>query len=324
MGSTPTATIFSLVREDLVAVEGVLTRAVEAEGPTMRQLLGLVLPGSGKRLRPALALLCGRVNSFRPDRLIPFAAALEMLHTATLVHDDIVDEADVRRGYPTLNAKFNNSVAVLVGDFMFAQASAQAVQAEDFRVIKSFTRTAMTIIGGQIDESWSNGSVGMSREQYLSRIGNKTAALFALAAEGGAMLSEASQSVVEAVKRYGYVMGLAFQIVDDILDVVGDERSLGKPVGSDVRQGTVTLPALLVRDRLTPEQFHAAFHGDGHREEPINLLLETIQREGGIDRSYEEADRLVAEACAVLEPLPNGEVRDSLVDLARFAVRRDA
>jgi geranylgeranyl pyrophosphate synthase len=322
LGSTPTASIYSLVHEDLVAVEQALTRAVEAEGPTMRRLLGLVLPGSGKRLRPALALLCGRVNSFRPDRLIPFAAALEMLHTATLVHDDIVDEADVRRGDPTLNARFNNSVAVLVGDFMFAQAADYAVKAEDFRVITSFTRTAMTIIGGQIDESWANGSLGMTQEQYLQRIGNKTAVLFALAAEGGAMLSEASQPVIEAVKRYGFLMGLAFQIVDDILDVVGDEGSLGKPVGSDVRQGTVTLPALMVRDRLTPEQFRAAFHGDGHREEPIGLLLDTIRREGGIELCYRESDRLVAEACAALKALPAGEVRDSLEDLARFVVRR--
>ncbi len=323
MGSTPTATIFSLVHEDLVAVEDALTQAVEAEGPTMRRLLGLVLPGSGKRLRPALALVCGRVNSFRPDRLIPFAAALEMLHTATLVHDDIVDEAEVRRGDPTLNARFNNSVAVLVGDYMFAQAADHAARTGDFRVINSFTRTARTIIGGQIDESWANGSLGMTKEQYLQRIGNKTAALFALAAEGGAMLSQASQPVVEAVKQYGHLMGLAFQIVDDILDVVGDEASMGKPVGSDVRQGTVTLPALMVRDLLTPEQFRAAFKGDGHREEPIRVLLDAIRQQGGIELSYREADRLVTEACAALAPLPAGEVRDSLEDLARFVVRRD-
>ncbi|HEX2987696.1 MAG TPA: polyprenyl synthetase family protein, partial [Chloroflexota bacterium] len=308
---------------DLVSVERALTQAVESEGPTMRRLLGLVLPGSGKRLRPALALVCGRVNDFRPDRLIPFAAALEMLHTATLVHDDIVDEADVRRGAPTLNAHFNNSIAVLVGDFMFAQAADHAVRTEDFRVITRFTRAAMTILGGQIDESWANGSLGMTKEQYFQRIGNKTAALFALSAEGGAILSGASQPVIEAVKQYGHLMGLAFQIVDDILDVVGDEATLGKPVGSDVRQGTVTLPALMVRDRLTPEQFRAAFNGDGRREEPIRVLLETIRQQGGIELSYREADRLVAEACAALKPLPAGEVRDSLEDLAHFVVRRD-
>lgn len=322
MGPTPTATIFSLVQSDLAAVEATLARAVETEEPLMRRLLGLVLPGSGKRLRPALALLCGRVNEYHSDPLISFAAALEMLHTATLVHDDIVDEATVRRGEPTLNRQVNNSIAVLVGDYMFAQSAAHTAATGHLGVITSFARSSMTIISGQIDESWSDGGVNLTKEQYLRRIGHKTAALFALAAEGGGMLSNASGAAVRALGEYGYKLGLAFQIVDDILDVIGDERSLGKPVGSDIRQGTVTLPALLVRDQLPEVQFRAAFLGDGHREEPMRLLLETIQNGGGIDRSYSEADQLAAEACAALEALPSGQVREVLQDLAGFVVRR--
>lgn len=322
MGPTSTATFFALVQNDLAAVERTLARAVEVEQPLMRHLLGLVLPGSGKRLRPALALLCGRVHEYHPEPLISFAAALEMLHTATLVHDDIVDEAGVRRGEPTLNRQVSNSIAVLVGDYMFAQSAAHTAATGNLDVISSFARSSMAVIGGQVDEAWSDGGINLTREQYLRRIGNKTAALFALAAEGGSMLSGASPAAVVALTHYGYQLGLAFQIVDDILDVVGDEQSLGKPVGSDVRQGTVTLPAILVRDQLPESVFRAAFLGDGHREEPIQMLLETIRQGGGIDRAYQEAERLAEDACSALDTLPDGEVRRALLELASFVVRR--
>ncbi|MHB0871491.1 MAG: polyprenyl synthetase family protein, partial [Chloroflexota bacterium] len=207
-------------------------------------------------------------------------------------------------------------------DYMFAQSAAHTAATGNLGVISSFARSSMTVIGGQIDESWSDGGVNLTEEQYLRRIGSKTAALFALAAEGGSMLSGASAPVVAALNRYGYQLGLAFQIVDDILDVVGDERSLGKPVGSDVRQGTVTLPAILVRDQLPKTLFRAAFLGDGHREEPIRLLLETIRTGGGVDRAYLEAERLADEARSALDALPDGEVRRGLLDLASFVVRR--
>jgi geranylgeranyl pyrophosphate synthase len=324
LASTPTtATIFTLVREDLAAVERALTRAVETEQPLMRRLLGLVLPGSGKRLRPALALLCGRVNDRRPEPLISFAASLEMLHTATLVHDDIVDQAELRRGEATLNIQTSNSIAVLVGDYMFAQAAAHVAAAGHLGVITDFAQAAMTIIGGQIDEAWTEGGIDLAKEKYYNRIGSKTAALFALAVEGGAKLSNAEPAVVDALRRYGYQLGLAFQVVDDILDVVGDRQNLGKPVGSDIRQGTVTLPAILVRDQVPAEVFRSAFHGDGHREEPIERLLEAIRIGGGVDGAYAEAERLAREARDSLQAVPEGEIRDALADLAGFVVRRN-
>lgn len=320
--SIPTASMFAIVKDDLKAVETTLTRAVETDQPLMRRLLGLVLPGGGKRLRPAIALLCGRVNEFRPEPLVSFAAALEMLHTATLVHDDIVDESGVRRGEPTLNVQTSNSIAVLVGDFMFAQAAAHVAATGHLGVITDFAQASMTVIAGQIDESWSDGGVGLTVEQYYRRIGSKTAALFALAAQGGARLSNARDEQVEALRRYGYQLGLAFQVVDDILDVVGDERSLGKPVGSDIRQGTVTLPAILVRDHLPSDLFRAAFVGDVHREESVDRLLEEIKTAGGVEKSYVEAERFAREARDELRTVPAGLVRDALEDLASFVVRR--
>ncbi|MGI5836659.1 MAG: polyprenyl synthetase family protein [Chloroflexota bacterium] len=317
------ATAFSLVNEDIKIIEGILEQTAKPQDPTMEKLLGLVLPGSGKRLRPVLALLCGRVNRIDRDKLIPFAAALELLHTASLVHDDVVDESPMRRGEPTVSAKIKNSIAVLVGDYLFAQAAAHAATTSRIDVINAFTRTSMAIITGQIDESWSDGKLSLTKERYFKRIGGKTAALFALSAEGGAMLSNATEDVVRALEQFGYKLGLAFQIVDDILDVIGDERNLGKPVGSDIRQGVVTLPALLVRHLVPPPLFESAYSGDGESEEAIEALLHIIRTEGGVENSYAEADRLKAEACSALQILPDTPVRQALIDLAEIVVQRD-
>jgi heptaprenyl diphosphate synthase len=316
--------MFPLISEDMASVERTLARAVETEDALMRRLLGMVLPGGGKRLRPALALLSGRINRYDPEPLVSFAASLEMLHTATLVHDDIVDDAGVRRGEQTLNVRLNNSIAVLVGDYMFAQSAAHVAATGHLGVIKSFARASMAVIGGQIDEAWADGGINLTSEQYMRRIGSKTAALFALAAEGGAMLSDAPEAVASDLSRYGYDLGLAFQIVDDILDVVGDQRDMGKPVGNDIRQGTVTLPAILVRDQVDPRVFEAAFLGDGQREESIRLLLEAIRTDGGVERAYAEAERLLGTARTALARMPDGPVLDALLDLASFVVRRAA
>jgi heptaprenyl diphosphate synthase len=322
--SIPSAGMFPLISDDMAAVERTLARAVETEDSLMRHLLGMVLPGGGKRLRPALALLCGRINRHDSEPLVSFSAALEMLHTATLVHDDIVDEAGLRRGEQTLNVRINNSIAVLVGDYMFAQSAAHVAATDHLDVIKSFAQASMAVIGGQIDEAWADGGVNLTSEQYMRRIGSKTAALFALAAEGGAMLSDAPKAVASDLARYGYDLGLAFQIVDDILDVVGDQRDMGKPVGNDIRQGTVTLPAILVRDQVDPRVFQAAFLGDGQREESIGLLLEAIRTGGGVERAYAEAEWLLGRARGALARVPDGPVRDALLELASFVVRRAA
>ncbi len=327
MGSTATAALFSLVRDDLVAVEGALVRAVESEGPLMRRLLGMVLPGSGNRLRPALALTCARVNHYDRERLIPFAAALEMLHTATLVHDDIVDESAMRRGEPTLAVRVSNSVAVLVGDYMFAQSAAHTAATGHLGVITSFARTSMEIIGGQVDEAWSDGELQLTREQYLRRIGSKTAALFALAAQGGAMLSNAPDAVVEALRQYGYSLGLAFQIVDDILGIWGDPAITGKPAADDIRSRKKSFPILCAMETL-------ASRGDGElarlmaqptlSDDDVAAAIRCIEAAGGRERAAALAEEHTRQALAALErAVPPSPARHALRDLALMLVSRD-
>src|SRR5687768_11741103 len=237
-------------------------------------MLSLVLPGSGKRLRPALALLTGRLGEYDAERLLHMAVGVELLHGASLVHDDVVDESDLRRGAQTLFTRVGNALAVLVGDYLFAQSATRCVATGDVRVIGLFAQTLASMCQGQIEEA-SRGNAPeqtLTREQYYQTIWGKTASLFVLACEGSAILAGLSEPQIAAMRRYGDRLGLAFQVVDDVLDFIGDEAQLGKPVGSDVRQGTITLPVICLREILPPDEFRAAFAEDDRSEEHTSEL----------------------------------------------------
>ncbi len=238
--------IYCSVQEDLARVEDSL-KAVSAVGfDRLAELLGYSLERSGKRIRPALTLLCGRFYTYDLDRLLPMAVSVELMHTATLVHDDAVDKSAVRRGRPTVNKVWGEDKAVLLGDYLFARAGEFCADTGNLRVIKLFSQTLGIISSGEIKQSFDAFNLEQTREDYLQRISSKTASLFSLATKSGAVLSRAPEMVVEALAEYGHNLGIAFQIVDDILDFVGTEEELGKPVGSDLAQGTLTLPAMLL------------------------------------------------------------------------------
>ncbi len=310
---------FGLVREDLDRLELALVETARAEHPILGPLLSTVLPGSGKRLRPALALLVGRLGTFRPEPMLHMATGVELLHAASLVHDDVVDESELRRGARTLFTRVGNAVAVLVGDYLFAQSAAQCVATNDIRVIGLFAETLASMCQGQIEEA-SRGNtphLSVTREAYLHTIWGKTASLFVLACEGSAILAGLDEPRVRAMRRYGDRMGLAFQIVDDVLDFVGDESKLGKQVGSDLRQGTITLPVICLRETMPTGEFRAAFEDD----DPDGLVR-LVRESSAIDRSYAEAERLLQEARDALALVPAGEPRDVLENLTRYVVDR--
>ena len=182
------------------------------------------------------------------------AASVELLHTATLVHDDVIDKASTRRGRATVNSAFHNATTVMLGDYLFAHAADQVVRTNNLRVVQLFTDTLMVMAKGEIRQDIAAYDSRLEIQDYLNRIGGKTASLFATACEGGAMVSGQPEQAVHALREYGYNFGMAFQIVDDILDFTGDEAEMGKPVGSDLMQGTLTLPALLLMERLAEVQ----------------------------------------------------------------------
>ena len=315
--------VLALVQPGLSRLETSLARLAETDDAILAPMLSAVLPGSGKRLRPALALLIGRLAETDPDALNQMAVGVELLHTASLVHDDIVDESDTRHGGATLYARVGNALAVLVGDYLFSQAAQACVATGNLEVVRLFAETLGAMAQGQIDDAnrqlsgrqiWES----LSQERYYRTIGGKTASLFVLACKGTGLLVGLDAARVNALGVYGYNLGLAFQVYDDILDFTATEQDLGKPVGSDLRQGTLTLPVILMREaNLADGRFR-----DAVEREDVDLQVRLVQESGAIQQALREAEALVARARSALTTLPPGTERDALDALAAYVTRR--
>lgn len=318
--------LFRLIEGDLAQVERRLADAAALEHPLLRSTLEAVLLAPGKRIRPVLTIASGKLFRDVGASLHAMAAAVEFLHTATLIHDDVVDQADLRRGDPALYSMVGNAVAVLVGDYLFAQAAATASQTNNLRIMRLFAEAVMTLCAGQIEECTreGDGRYWIDRERYYRTIDAKTAALFVLACHAGSILGEASAEAADALQRYGRSLGLAFQIVDDILDLVGDEAVMGKPAGSDLRHGVITLPVIYLRDELPATVLQQAFSGDGAAEEAIQTITAQARTSRAVDRSYREAAELGRQAARALDAVPHGEYKDLLFDLTTAVVRRES
>ncbi|MFN8522117.1 MAG: polyprenyl synthetase family protein [Chloroflexota bacterium] len=314
-----TGVSFGLIADELRLVEDALTDTARAEHPLLGPMLSTVLPGSGKRLRPALALLTGQLGVAEASALTHMATGVELLHAASLVHDDVVDESELRRGSKTLFTRVGNALAVLVGDYLFAQSASRCVATGNVRVIGLFAQTLSSMCEGQIREASRGGSphLTLTREEYLETIWGKTASLFVLACEGAAILAGLSEHQISQMSRFGDRLGLAFQIVDDVLDFVGDEGTLGKPVGGDLRQGTITLPVLCLREMLPDREFRAAF-----ADQDVDRQIELVRKSGAIERAFGEAEALLDEARSCLTALPLGDARDVLTQITRYVSER--
>ncbi len=315
------AALYGPVQADLALVEEALAAVRRVEHGALAKMLDLALSGVGKRIRPALVLLAGTFGRYRLDLLVPLAASVELLHTATLVHDDVIDNADVRRGRPTVNKAFQNSMAVMLGDYMFAHAAELVTRTGSLEVVKLFARTLMVMAKGEIGQDMRAYDVRQDIQEYLQRIAGKTASLFATACEGGAVVAEVPTPWREALRDYGHHLGMAFQIVDDILDFTGDEAELGKPVGSDLSQGTLTLPSLLLIQRYPQDNpVHRYF-----RERRPELVREAVAmvRDSDIPQeSYAMARRFGGWAREALSALPDTEARRTLEGLVDYVLQR--
>ena len=317
------STIYDPIQEDLVKVEDRLSSVCEVSSPWLSQLLEHSLKNGGKRVRPALVLLSGKFHNYNLSYLLPMAVAVEVLHTATLVHDDAIDNSLVRHGRPTINKVWGEDKAILLGDYLLAKAEELVSDTQNLQVIRLFAQTIMTIASGELGQSFSAFNLEQTREQYLQRISAKTASLLSLATESGAILSQAPKKSVTALREYGYNLGIAFQVVDDILDFVGDEVGMGKPVGSDLAQGTLTLPAMLVLEHYPGDNLvRRLFQHEGDRQENIKLAIELVLSSGVIEECYEVAAGYFARACRNLNLLPDSASRRSLKELAEYVLAR--
>jgi geranylgeranyl pyrophosphate synthase len=317
------STIYQPIQGDLAKIEDRLGEICEVSPPWLAELLEHSLKNGGKRIRPALVLLAAKPFNYNLSYLIPMAAAIEVLHTATLVHDDAIDHSSLRRNRPTINKLWSEDKAVLLGDYLLAKAEELASDTQNLRVIKLFAQTIMTIAKGELAQAFSAFNLEQTREQYLERLASKTASLLCLATESGAVLGQAPEKMVTALREYSYNLGIAFQIVDDILDFVGDEAEMGKPIGSDLAQGTLTLPAMLSLERYPDDNPIArVFQNQGKRQEDIKPALEFVRNSAVIEECYKVASDYYTRACRNLDLLPDNASRQSLRELAGYVVAR--
>lgn len=302
------------VRADLQRVEERLREAVSSDLDLVRESGGHLLAAGGKRFRPMLVLLAGYLGNPADPRLVPCAAAIELTHLATLYHDDVIDEARVRRGAASVNARYDNTVAVLAGDFLFARASGISADLGPF-VSRVLADTIAVLCEGQIMETESTGRLDASVDHYLEVIRRKTAALISTSCRLGAWISGASDVEVEAATGYGEAIGMAFQISDDVLDIGGVEAESGKIPGTDLREGVYTLPVLATIAGEAPG-------ADGLRralaEDDIPAALDLLRSNGSLALAGRAVAQWQARAQQALEKLPAGLARDALDRLAAF------
>jgi geranylgeranyl pyrophosphate synthase len=319
-----TIALFDPIHEDLERVERKMRRAAQAKHEPLTEILQYLLSNRGKRIRPALVLLASRFYPTDEDKVIALAAAVEMLHTATLVHDDLIDGALLRRGLPTLNGTWSPGTTVLVGDYLFSRAASLASETQNVRVISIFSQTLGVICGGELHQLFNGRGTPPTLDDYYQRIFSKTASLFASSAEASAVLSGAPEEEVQALRDYGHNLGMAFQIIDDVLDFVGDEESMGKPAGSDLRQGIVTLPTLYLLSSENNHDVVVQVLNGSHRDElAVRAAVDVICASGAIEDAVAEARRFSRRGQEALKLLPDNSHRRILFDLADFVVERN-
>jgi geranylgeranyl pyrophosphate synthase len=317
-----TTNFFGLVEDRIRLVEERMREKPEDAHPDLQSVLTYLLSSGGKRVRPTITLLAGEMLSADQEGLLNLAAAVELLHTATLVHDDLIDGSMLRRGIPTLNTQWSSAATVLAGDYIFARAATFAAATESVELQRIFANTLATIVGGEINQLFQNrGQV--NREDYYKRIYAKTASLFEACTQCASLISPVGDNIVRKMRSYGYKIGMAFQIVDDILDFTGIQTTVGKPVANDLRQGLITLPTIYYAE-ANPNDPNLMRLLDGQAtESDMTMLIEAIREDGAIHDAMQEAKGFIERGIHAIDSLPSNVAHDALVDLAYYIVDRD-
>jgi geranylgeranyl pyrophosphate synthase len=327
--SIQTANVFEAMQSDLDLVRDRVAEAANIDFPIVSGMVRDIVQAGGKKLRPLLLLLAGKAFTYDRPRLVTAAAGVELLHTASLVHDDSIDRAAIRRGQPTLNSQLNTGSVILIGDFLFAQSAILAAATDSTRVVSIFASTLGDICDGQLREMLSAHILTQDRDDYFKRIYGKTASLFAGAAEMGAVIGGASEPEVQQLRSFGSDLGMAFQIIDDVLDLREDSGELGKPAGNDLRQGVVTLPTMLYVDTLPEgssdvETLERVVVGDETDAAVIDAVVDRIRSSDALDRAIAVANGYVADAIERLSVVRDPDVRSRLRELLDLTVSRSA
>jgi len=316
--------IRDLIAPDMQAVDDLIRRRLHSDVALIRTIAEYIISGGGKRLRPALVLLAAGALGYRGQLHVQLAAVVEFIHTATLLHDDVVDESDLRRGRQTANGQFGNAASVLVGDFLYSRAFQMMVSVQSMPVMEVLADATNTIAEGEVLQLLNTRNADLDERQYLDVIYRKTAKLFEAAAQIGGILGGADAPLESGLARYGRHLGTAFQLIDDVLDYSGDAAQTGKNLGDDLNEGKAPLPLIHVLHSGTTEQRNLVRRAIEHGgREDLPAVLDAIQATGALgfarDRAHVEADQ----ARVAIEAMPHSKYRDSLLELTAFAVERE-
>jgi geranylgeranyl pyrophosphate synthase len=319
--------VFEMMQPDLDRVEATLVDSARIDYPVVNAMLRAIVSGGGKRLRPILLLLAARAFGTFNERAIDVAAGVELLHTASLVHDDSIDKAALRRGNPTLNTELSTGAVILIGDYLFAKSAILAAKPENPRVMVIFATTLAEICDGQIRETLEAHKLDQSMQEYEARIYGKTAALFAGAAEMGAVLAGGTEEQVQNLRQIGSDLGMAFQVIDDVLDLRESSDTIGKPAGNDLRQGVVTVPVMryaagLAADAPQRNTIEGIIAGEITDQAVIDSVIADIRNSGALAAAEDIAQSYVEAARARLGQIPDETVRNALDQLLDQATVR--
>ena len=320
--------IFEPIRADLEKVDEEFARHVQSQVDLIPKIGQYIRTSGGKRIRPAVLLMASRLSGYAGDRAILYAAVVEFIHTATLVHDDIIDDSDLRRGRLAVHSRWGNDITVLLGDYLYIKSMAMALTHDELEIIRLLCDVTLRMIEGELYQLTKNGDAGITEDEHFDIMRRKTAYLFGGCAQIGGMLGKVSGEHEQALREYGFNLGMAFQLVDDLLDFTGDAEAVGKPIASDLREGKVTLPLIhlqqhardddagpqIVRDiitsrSVTPEQWHD--------------LLRSLKEHASIDYAYRRAVDFAERAKKPLYAFPPSSERDALLALPDYVLSRD-
>ena len=319
------APILALTAPGMNSVNSVILDRMQSEIPLIPALAGHLISGGGKRMRPMLTVAAAELCGYQGTRHHNLAAAVEFIHTATLLHDDVVDGSDLRRGKAAANIVFGNPATVLVGDFLFTRAFELMVEDGSLKVLKILSKASSIIAEGEVDQLTAQRHIETSEERYLSIVGAKTAALFAAATRISAVVAETSEAQEQALDAYGRNLGIAFQLVDDAIDYDSDAAESGKDKGDDFREGKMTLPVILAYARGTDDErkfWQDAIAGFCTEDEDLAHAVHLINRHGCVEATRERARHYASRAIDAIAGFPAGEARSAMAEAAEFAVSR--
>ncbi len=315
--------IYDTVTEDFSRVNDLIIRRLASDVPLVEKIAQYIIESGGKRLRPLLVLLSSRAVGYKADDHLKLAAVIEFLHTATLLHDDVVDTSDLRRGRSTANARWGNAPSVLVGDFLYARAFEMMVELQNLRIMDVLSHATAVIAEGEVLQLMNVKNPDVSEDRYMEVIHNKTAMLFEAASHTGALLAGADADQEQGLRDYGKHLGLAFQLVDDALDYQGNADEMGKNVGDDLAEGKATLPLIYAMGHGSPEEqqlIRQAIRKGGLDNLPA--ILDIVNRSGALEYTMAKAREQASLAAACLDTLPESDHRQALALLTDVAVAR--